>query len=108
MITIKDKQIPLHFGTMALEQFTKEAGQLEEGSVLQIGQITCLVWAGIKNAAFRNREITPVSFADVCDAVEEKFFDAEGQKELTEIVQMFSDSKAVKMTSEEIKKKKKK
>jgi hypothetical protein len=108
-ITIKDQPRQLYFGMMALEQFTRESGQLEEGSVLQMGQITCLVYAGLKNASFRNREILPVSFADVCDAVEEKFFDPKGQNELAEVVKAFTESKTVKglaVQTEEVKKKK--
>lgn len=95
---------------MALEQFSKESGELEAESVLQVGQITCLIWAGLKNAAFRNREILPVSFADVSDAVEEMFYSPEGQEKLKEVMTAFSESKAVKFSSssvEEVKKKKK-
>jgi hypothetical protein len=105
-ITIKGEKVPVYFGMMALEQFTKEVGALDAGSVLQIGQMTCLAFAGIKNAAFRNRVISPVSFADVCDAVEEMFYTEEGNKELTDISMAFAESKAVKQLTEEVKKKK--
>jgi hypothetical protein len=94
IVTIKEQKVPLFFGMMAIEQFTTEVGALEAGSVLQTGQITCLIWAGIKNAAFRNRAICPVSFADVCDAVEDMLYTK--QDELEGVMKAFSESKAIK------------
>jgi hypothetical protein len=108
-ITIKDNSYELHFGLMALETYTKLSGELEEGTFLQVGQMTALVWAGVQNGAYRLRKTLEISFADVSDAVEDMYCDVEGQKTLVEVMNAFNDSRPVKsfsQKSEEVKKKK--
>lgn len=106
-ITIKDQVHEVYFGLMALEIFVKEQGAIDEGSVLHVGQITSLLWAGLKNAAFRNHQSLTLSFTEVADAVEQKYYSEEGQKELVGITNAFADSQAVKQQqTTEVKKKK--
>ena len=104
-INIKGKEYPIFFGMMAIELVSKATGG---GDITGTAQIVEMVYAGMKNHAFRNREDLPVKFADVYDAVEDMTTKADGKEWIAELGKAYNESAYVKKVAENADAKKKK
>ena len=109
-ITINGVECPLHFGIRAAKSVHEYFASAKESDLVSLEQIVELVWAGIDNAAYRDRKPAPVEFKQVYDEVEAMFFDPEKGKKLTSVFEAYAQSQfvksMVKTPDEDVKKKK--
>lgn len=99
-ININGKEYPIFFGMMAIELVSKVANG---GDIVGTAQIVEMVYAGMQNAAFRNREEVGVKFSDVYDAVEDMTTKADGKEWIADLGKAYNESAYVKKVSENAK-----
>lgn len=104
-ITINGKEIAILFGMKAAESYFT---RVSVGDKVTADLMVELIWAGVENAAYRERKEPEVSFADVYDWTEAQIMTTEGKDHLNRIYKAFENSQAVKHLAEEGKKIKKK
>jgi hypothetical protein len=109
-ITIKGIECPLYFGTRAIKHFYLSIEkELSEDDLLDVDKVANVVYAGIENAAYRDRKDCPVTFAQVYEDIDLMFYDATKIPMLESIYKAMSESQIVQSLSKvpEVKKKKK-
>jgi hypothetical protein len=99
-VTINGKDHELHFGMKAFLITQETIGAPEADENLDTDAMAAILWGGLKNAAFRDKKSLSVSFADVCDYVDESFWNSDRKKVLDEIVAAFSNSHPVQKMKE--------
>lgn len=90
-IEINNKSYPIFFGLMAQEMFEKSKLNTDTNGA----HLVNMVWAGIKNAAFRENEELKISFKDVYDAVEDMTTKPNGKDWITGIGKAYRESEYV-------------
>lgn len=110
-ITINGIECPIYFGTRAIGRFYESIkDELEADTLLDVDKMANVVYAGIENAAYRDRVKCPVLFSHVYEEIDLMFYDPSKFSLLESIYNALSASQVVKTLSqgtEDVKKKKK-
>jgi hypothetical protein len=109
-ITINGIECPIYFGTRAIKHFYESIkDELEADDLLDVDKIANVVYAGIENAAYKERIDMPVKFSEVYEEVDLMFYDPTKFPLLESIYKALAASQVVKTLSqgtEDVKKKK--
>jgi hypothetical protein len=97
-VNLGGRQRGIKFGMYAITLFNKlSENKLIAGEMLSLKQAVDLIYSGMVNNCVVKQEHPGFSYEEVTDWVEELFFDAEGQQSIVEIINTFSESRAVKI-----------
>jgi hypothetical protein len=96
----------LKFGTLAAENILVELSALgvATGGNYNSAMMATVIYWGLYNNAFVKKETLDVTFEQICDWVDDHWYDAAQQKIMTEIVQTYETSKHSVMVLEKLEK----
>jgi hypothetical protein len=102
---ILDKDRGLKFGTLAAEQITMELVSLgvATGGHYSNSMIAVVIYWGLYNNSFVKRQELDVTFEQVCDWVDENWYNKELEQTFTDIVKCYEESKQSKLVIEKLK-----
>lgn len=110
-ITINGIECPIYFGTRSIGTFYSSIKEeYEANTLIDVDKMAHVVWAGIENAAYRDKVKPTVKFSQVYEEIDLMFYDPTKFPLLEEIYRALESSQVVKTLAqgtEDVKKKKK-
>lgn len=110
-ITISGTPVRLKFGLPAIKRiFLKMAGDepLTDGDTYTYAGMANILFAGYLNSCMLEEKTPILSFEDFYNVIEEFAFDKAGEKEITDCIRAFEDSRAVKRAGDKMRPEEKK